>query len=103
MNGESLLGNDVLVHDIVRMLRAEGLTNISYNYFAASTNQTITKFASARGVPAIQLEISSTWLTPSQGDLAAHRFAQLLQAIVRYVEAQSTMRDVRAPTGSRQP
>lgn len=89
MNGESLQGKEALVGDIVRALNTEGLMNISYNYFAASQNQTITKFVAARGVPAIQLEISATWLAPSQDNLSAHRFAQLLQAMVRYVDAQT--------------
>jgi hypothetical protein len=46
---------------------------------------TITTFAVAHVVPAIQLEINSTWLQQSAGDLAAHRFAQVLWALVRYV------------------
>ena len=50
MNGQSLLGQDALALDIVEALRSEGLTNISYNYFPAAANQTLTKFASARGV-----------------------------------------------------
>jgi hypothetical protein len=89
MNGKSLLGQDALALDIVEALRAEGLTNISYNYFPAAANQTLTKFASARGVPAIQLEINTTWLVPVEGDLAGHRFAQLLQALVRYLDART--------------
>jgi hypothetical protein len=89
MNGQSLLGKDSLVVDIVKTLRAEGMINISSNYFAAAKNQTITKFVSARGVPAIQLEISSTWLAPSQDNLSAHRFSQLLQALVKYINAET--------------
>ena len=89
MNGQSLLGQDALALDIVEALRSEGLTNISYNYFPAAANQTLTKFASARGVPAIQLEINTTWLVPAEGDLAGHRFAQLLQALVRYIDAHT--------------
>jgi hypothetical protein len=95
MNGQSLQGKDALVADIVRTLKAEGLANLSYNYFAASQNQTITKFVAARGVPAIQLEISSTWLAPSQDNLSAHRFAQLLQAMIRYIDAQTKLQPSR--------
>jgi len=87
MGGKSLMGNEVFVSTLIDALRNEGLTNISYNYFAASKNQTVTKFSSAHGVPAIQLEVNSTWLTPSHDNLSAHRFAQLLQALVRFVKA----------------
>ena len=86
MDGASLLGQPRLLPELVAALRAEGIGNLSLDYFSAAKEQTITKFAAARGVPAIQLEINSTWLQPSAGDLAAHRFAQLLQALVRYVD-----------------
>jgi hypothetical protein len=86
MGGESLMGNEVFASTLIEALRNEGLTNISYNYFGASKNQTVTKFSSVYGVSAIQLEINSTWLTPSQDNLSAHRFAQLLQALVRYLK-----------------
>jgi predicted N-formylglutamate amidohydrolase len=88
MDGKSLLGQERLVKELISVLREEGLENISYNYFSAADHQTITKFASARNVPALQLEISSTWLRPAEGDLEAHRFAQLLQAMVRYIDFQ---------------
>jgi len=88
MEGKSLLGHDALVPELAACLEREGLLNLSSNYFGASKNQTVTKFASAHGVPAIQLEISSTWLGPDRGDLEAHRFSQLLEALVRFVNAQ---------------
>jgi hypothetical protein len=88
MEGKSLFGKEEMVTDLTAILRREGVQNISCNYFGASKNQTITKFASVHGVPAIQLEISSTWLVPSQNDLSAHRFAQLLQAMVKYIELE---------------
>ncbi|KMN77918.1 hypothetical protein VK98_17390 [Chromobacterium sp. LK11] len=84
LNGASLLGKPDLLQKLEQNLRQQGLLNVSDNYFAASKHQTIAKFAAGLGVPAIQLEISSTWLTPSDGNLAAHRFAQLLQALARY-------------------
>ena len=37
------------------------------------------------GVPSIRLEINSTWLLPSQGDIYAQRFSQLLQGLTRYI------------------
>jgi hypothetical protein len=86
MEGASLLGQPRLLPELVAALRAEGIGNLSLDYFSAAKEQTITKFAAARGVPAIQLEINATWLQPSAGDLATHRFAQLLQALVRYVD-----------------
>ncbi len=86
MDGVSLLGQTRLLAELVEALRGEGIANISINYFSAKEQQTLTKYASARGVPAIQLEINATWLHPSGSDLAAHRFSQLLQALVRFVE-----------------
>ncbi|MDG9884262.1 ketol-acid reductoisomerase [Pseudomonas sp. GD04058] len=85
MNGKSLLGNQALLVDLVEHLRQEGMTNLSNNYFAAEKNQTITRFASSKQVPTLQLEISSTLLRPSEGGVMAHRFAQLLQGLTRYV------------------
>jgi len=88
MEGRSVLGHDHLVPELAACLRREGLVNLSSNYFAASTNATVTRFASAHGVPAVQLEMNSTWLSPDRGDLEAHRFAQLLEALVRFVNVQ---------------
>ncbi|HWK83441.1 MAG TPA: hypothetical protein VNS61_06845 [Caldimonas sp.] len=89
MGGASLLGQTRLLADLVEALRNEGIGNLSLDYFSAREQQTVTKFAAARGVPAIQLEINATWLNPSHGGLAAHRFSQLLQALVRFVEKRS--------------
>ena len=85
MGGRSLLGRADLLGSLVAAIRDEGMLNLSQDYFAAAKNQTVTKFASARGVPAIQLEITSTRLDPSRDVLTAHRFAQILQALARYV------------------
>ncbi|MBI6923698.1 ketol-acid reductoisomerase [Pseudomonas putida] len=87
MNGKALLGSQTLVTSLVASLHQEGITNISDNYFAAEKNRTITRFASDRQVPTIQLEISSTFLRPSEGGVMAHRFAQLLQGLTRYIRA----------------
>lgn len=89
MNGAALLDNDRLLPDLFASLREEGIANFSNNYFAAEKNQTIARFASAKGVPSIQLEISSTWLRPSENGLMAHRYAQLLQGLARYVRKVS--------------
>jgi hypothetical protein len=89
MNGQSLRGHEELQAHLVEALRDEGLANLSSNYFAAAVAQTITKYASAHGVPAMQLEISATLLDPAGSDLGAHRFAQLLQALTRFVRAET--------------
>lgn len=89
MNGKSLLGKDSLVTALIDSLQNEGIFNYSNNYFAASRNETITKFGSSHGVPTIQLEFSSIWMVPSDGNYESHRFAQLLQGMVRYVTTVS--------------
>ena len=81
MNGASLLGQRHLLIQLVAALREEGIGNVSHNWFAASRNQTITKFASARGVPSMQLEFSTTRIDPRIDDGAAHRFSQALQGL----------------------
>jgi hypothetical protein len=62
---------------------------MSSNYFSASDHQTDTKFASKHGTAAIQLEVNSTWLKPSKGDLHERRFGELLQALVRFINAET--------------
>ena len=85
MGGRSLAGHPDLLEALVKAIRAEGMLNLSQDYFAASRNQTVAKFVSSMGVPAIQLEITATRLDPSRDPLTAHRFAQLLQALVRFI------------------
>jgi hypothetical protein len=87
MNGASLLGNQKLIPQLVGVFKDEGLLSISSNRFAATKNQTITKYASARNVPAIQLELSATRVSPAGGALDAHRYAQTLEALVRFLSA----------------
>ncbi len=86
MNGQSLLGNDHILTDLIAVLGNDGIINLSNNYFSASKHNTIIKFASSLGVPSIQMEISATWLTPHESNLNAHRFAQMLQALLRYID-----------------
>jgi hypothetical protein len=90
MNGKSLLNCRASLTKLVASMRQEGIDNLSDNYFAAEKNLTIARFASARDVPTIQLEISSTWLRPSEGELMAHRFSQLLQGLARYARSVSS-------------
>jgi hypothetical protein len=53
MDGASLLGQTKLVDDLVATLRANGIEALSSNFFAASKNQTVTRFAAAHQVPAM--------------------------------------------------
>jgi hypothetical protein len=85
--GKSLLGRDDYLQRLIDTLRREGLMNLSQDYFAAAKQQTVTKFASARGVPSVQIEISSTCLDAGRDPMTAHRFAQVLQALVRFVRS----------------
>ena len=88
MAGDSLLGDDKLLFDLIKYLNKEGIASISYNRFAAAKNETITKFAFEQGVPAIQMEINATYVTPSQGNIEAQRFSLLLQALVRFIRSR---------------
>ena len=85
MNGTSLLGRDDYLANLISIIQREGLMSLSQDYFPAAKQQTVTKFAAARGVPAVQLEISSTCLYAARDPMTAHRFAQILQALVRFI------------------
>ncbi|MFC3393885.1 N-formylglutamate amidohydrolase [Brenneria rubrifaciens] len=88
LNGKSLLGKDERVSELINILKNEGISNFSNNYFAASKNATVAKFGSNLGVPSIQLEINSIWMMPSDGNIEAHKFAQMLQGLVLYVNSE---------------
>ncbi|WP_428240094.1 ketol-acid reductoisomerase [Gynuella sp.] len=90
MNGQSLLGHQNLLKRLIRQLETEGISSFSYNRFAASRNETITKFAVAHGIPAIQLEINSTYVTPAEGNVYAQRFSILSQALARFINSSVT-------------
>ena len=94
MDSTSLLGRPQIAADLLACFAAEGLTAFSENYFAAARAATVTKFVSARGVPGVQLEISDTCLILAkdgqviQGrELQMHRFAQVLQGLIRFIRA----------------
>ena len=87
MGSKSLLDRKELIHSLTGYLNKEGIFSISHNRFDASKNQTITKFASSRNVPAIQLEINATYVMPSAGNLEAQRFSRLLQALTHFINA----------------
>ena len=96
MGGTSLLGRPILLQRLAAALKKEGLSNFSQDFFPAARQQTITKWVSQQGVPAIQSEFNSTWLLPpgtsSEYALQRHRFAQLLQALTRFVRAVNNQR-----------
>ncbi len=85
MNGESLQGERQWITRLVQYLNGEGINSISYNRFPAAKNQTITKFVSKKGIPAIQLEVNATYVTPAAGNIEAQRFSKLLQALARFI------------------
>lgn len=96
MHGTSLRGHLGLIQQLGKRLKAEGMLNISQDYFAAEKNQTDTKWVSNLGFPAIQCEINLSWLLSGESDpdkqgvnwgerLNEHRFAQLLQGFVRFI------------------
>jgi hypothetical protein len=85
MKGASLKDRGDLLQKLSEAFRKEGIFNFSQDYFPAEKNATDIKWVAARGVPAIQLEISSTWLSHPDGNLEAHRFSQLLQALTRFI------------------
>jgi hypothetical protein len=85
MQGASLLGNQKLLFNLIDHLRLEGISSLSYNRFEASKNETIIKFASRHGVPAIQLEINTTYVSPSVGNLEAQRYSKLIQSLARFI------------------
>lgn len=85
MQGKSYLKQKRLLHRLKKAFFNEGLINQSQDYFPAEKNQTITKFVSGKGIPCIQLEINANYLTPELGNIYAQKTAQLLQALVRFI------------------
>ena len=96
MGGTSLLGAPQFLQLLAKSLRNEGLANFSQDFFAATHNQTITKWVAMHGISCIQCELNSTWMLPpgrpDQNALQQQRFAQLLQALTRFVRAVDTHR-----------
>jgi len=82
MKGASVLGDALLVPALADSFAKQGILGISLDWFPASRNRTVIKFASARGVPSVQLELSKTRMNPGADDLAAHRYAQVIEALV---------------------
>ncbi len=87
MNGKSYLTKLTLFNRLKSTLRNEGLLNQSQDFFSAETHQTITKFLFNKNVPCIQLEMNSNYLSPNQGDVYGQKTAQLLQALMRFIDS----------------
>lgn len=93
MNGASLLTDESALAELVHAFQAEGFTAFSRDYFSGSKNQTVIKFASRMKVPAIQIELSGAVMSPGASDkgrepldaVMGHRYAQVLQALLRFV------------------
>jgi hypothetical protein len=86
LNGISLGSRSQLLDSLISQLHDCGIMNLSSNFFSAAIHQTDTKFVYSQGVPCIQLEINSNYLKPDQGGIFRQKSAQLLQALVRFIE-----------------
>jgi hypothetical protein len=88
MNGLSVLDDKDLIPALLNAFKNEGLVSTSVDWFAASDHQTVTKYASSRGVPSVQLEFSATRMLGDTNDFSAHRFAQALQAVAEFLRTR---------------
>jgi hypothetical protein len=86
LNGISLGSKSYLLDSLIFQLHDCGITNLSSNFFSAAIHQTDTKFVYSKGFPCIQLEINSNYLRPDQGGIFRQNSAQLLQALVRFID-----------------
>ncbi len=86
LNGLSYLDRKDLFDSLSYELSTNSLENQSSNYFSASTNQTINKFLYNKNIPCIQLEINSNYLSPDEGNIYSQKTAQLLQALLRFID-----------------
>jgi hypothetical protein len=85
MKGKSYLRRKCYLRRLKIAFINEGLLNQSQDFFPAEKNLTITKFVFGKGIPCIQLEINSNYLSPDLGNIYAQKTAQLLQALVRFI------------------
>lgn len=86
LNGISLGNKLQLLDSLIYQLHDCGIMSLSSNFFSAATHQTDTKFVFSKGIPCIQLEINSNYLIPNQGGIYRQKSAQLLQALLRFIE-----------------
>lgn len=85
MKGRSYLNRKCFLRRLKKTFSHEGLINQSQDFFPAEKNLTITKFVSGKGIPCIQLEINANYLTPDLGNIYAQKTAQLLQALIHFI------------------
>lgn len=88
MHGESVEPDPAIVPQLTAALRTAGLMNVSDNHFPAAGPHTITRFARAKDVAAVQLEFSRTRLEPQGSRLDAHLFAQALEGVVKFLDGR---------------
>lgn len=85
MKGKSYLTRNDFLDSLKVAFYREGLSNQSQDYFPAEKNQTITKYVSSKGIPCIQLEINSNFLSADLGNIYGQQTAQLLQALINFI------------------
>ena len=86
MNGKSYLTRLDLFNNVKLAFRNEGFTNQSQDFFSAEKNQTVTKYLYNKGIPCIQLEINSNYLSADQSNIYGQKTAQLLQALICFID-----------------
>ena len=85
MKGKSYLARKDFLDSLKIAFAEEGLINQSQDFFSAEKNHTITKFVYSKGVPCIQLEINSNYLSADIGSIYGQKTAQLLQALLHFI------------------
>lgn len=71
MHGKAVEGVEDLYHLLTHALKEGGLIQLSENFFSASRQATMTKWAVSHGVPAVQIEINAR-LLPLDSPIADH-------------------------------
>lgn len=87
LKGKSI--TEQMKEKITAVLREEGISNLSLNYFAAEKNQTDTKFAYNKKTPSVQMEINANFLsadTARESNIYSQKTAQLLDALVKLID-----------------
>jgi len=85
LNGISFQKRKDLLDRLKTFINNEGLNNQSQDFFSAEKNKTITKFLHNKNIPCVQLEINGNNLSPDESKPGAQRTAQLLQALIRFI------------------
>ncbi len=83
MFGKSLLGKDDLLVQLKNSLTAKGIASLSSDFFAAEQHQTVTKFASSKNIPAVQLEINKKFRCQTEADTV--KLVRALESFIRSI------------------